>query len=218
MSKINLRRTIHSLYRYENFLKRCLRSSQMKMRTWRYLRLQWILFLIDCNNRLCVACTFSHIGQGNTYTLNSPCLIFTEADWAQQKVRIRNSWVFKTVSSVTHMKETHRQMTERNIHLTQEVISGLEKGERSTFSRWIREAVVLQYVWRKPITFRKGKKGKRNNFEMNCQVHQKTQEHLYNKYCKRSNYYLFMGSPSRNNFESKALKAIRSIVVMTEEY
>lgn len=31
------------------------------------------------------------------------------------------------VSSVTHMQGTHRQMTERNVNLTQEIISCLEK-------------------------------------------------------------------------------------------
>lgn len=32
------------------------------------------------------------------------------------------------------MQETHRQMTERNINLTQEIISGLEKGGKKAHS------------------------------------------------------------------------------------
>lgn len=63
MSKINLRISIHSLYIWEFFEK----VSQEFPKENVYVTLP--LFLVfDCNNRLCVACTFSHIGQGNIHT------------------------------------------------------------------------------------------------------------------------------------------------------
>lgn len=83
------------------------------------------------------------------------------------------------------MQGTHRQMTERNVNLTQEIISCLEKREKSKFSRLISEAAILERV-RIPKTFQEGKRGKRNYFEVKCQKHQKAQEHLYNKQCKKT--------------------------------
>lgn len=76
----------------------------------------------------CVACTFLH--NGHTHTSKSPHLIFTEDVQAQQKVKIRNSWVFKIVCLVTHTQGTYRQMTEWNVNLTQEIISCLEEGKQ----------------------------------------------------------------------------------------
>lgn len=76
-------------------------------------------------------------------------------------------------------------MTERNVNLTQEIISCLEEREKSKFSRLISEAAILERV-RIPKTFQEGKRGKRNYFEVKCQKHQKAQEHLYNKQCKKT--------------------------------
>lgn len=68
------------------------------------------------------------------------CLTFIEADQAagggektledKKQLSIQNSQ-----AGLTNMEITYRQMTERNVNLTQEIISGLEKGGEKKKSR-----------------------------------------------------------------------------------
>lgn len=154
------------------------------------------LSLCSTNNRLCVARTFSHMGQGDTYTLNSPRLIFTWG-WLgttksedKKQLSIQNSQLGYTQARNSPANDWAERQLDPGNHL-----GSRKGGKKKHIQQMNQRSSSPQYVWRKAKTFRKGKKGKRNNFEMNCQVHQKTQEHLYNKYCKTKQLSSFHGKP-----------------------
>lgn len=91
-------------------------------------------------------------------------------------------------------------MTERNVNLTQEIISGLEKKKREvTFGSLILEVAVFESVWGIPKMFQQGKRGGKNhNVEVNCRMHQKVQRYyvfICHRQSNRNKYNHFMDSP-----------------------
>lgn len=71
----------------------CLHSRQLSMSNK-----EWAVWTQQ--HAICVASTFSHSRQTHTNTLF--CLTFTEVDQTEQKLKIRNSWVFKTACQPGH--------------------------------------------------------------------------------------------------------------------
>lgn len=84
---------------------------------------------VDRNNTLLVWLALSHTQDRHTQRNSLPDL---HRGWSgrakiedKKQLSIQNSQ-----SGHTHTRITHRQMTERNVNLTQEIISGLEKKKR----------------------------------------------------------------------------------------
>lgn len=158
----------------------------------------------------CVTCTFSHSRQTHRNTMPLPDL---HRGWSgsgkkktledKKQLSIQNSQ-----AGLTNMEITYRQMTERNIDLTQEIISGLEKGGGK------KKAGHLQRFNFRSLSFlslsgehqsfqqREEQQGKIQKVEMNRPVHQKLEPHVVFICHRPTNHnktLISSAPPSRNN-------------------
>lgn len=95
-------------------------------------------------------------------------------------------------------------MTERNVNLTQEIISGLEKGgekkKAGHLQRFNFRSLSFLSLSGEHQIFQQGEEqqGKIQNVEMNCPVHQKLEPHVVficHRPSNRNKHYHFISTP-----------------------